>query len=475
MLLIFNIVLCGVTAVIYVRYAILKSNKNKDNALLQKLERYLLDLVNAYAKSDDIHKALENSLIPYSKDLRAEIQKINDASRSAGFSDEAAYYIRNAKNSYFALLFSLCSTIKAYGDRQINGVSLFAINLRYIKEEIRAALLRQKENHFAFMGLLELSVLPFIATPFIEGWAVGIDDGMSRFYMGATGFVSLMACFAVSVFCIIIIYELQYPTMPGIRKNRVLKRILKEPFLSLLLDTYVNRNYSRCLKKNMELKKLGEYMNIKEFLLKRMVYSCMSVFLTVIIGLAYMFFVGTRGMLFLLLISLIAGVMGFMLPEFSLKVLYGRAVIKKMEEVILFETFIMIVRQYGRITVEEILHWMEHFSVMFREPLEKAVDEYPQNRSNSLWDLKEELSFEPADRLVDALISCDEIPVSKAFYDLDGEREYDLNQYKTVLETQAREKAALAKFLAFMPFAAVISMRLIIPFVMDGFTKMSVY
>ncbi|MCR5388200.1 MAG: hypothetical protein K6E56_03020 [Lachnospiraceae bacterium] len=475
MLLIFNIVLCAAAVLFYVRYAFLKNNKNKDNVLLQKLERYLLDLVNEYAKSDDIHKALENSMLSYSKDLRTEVQRLNDASRSESFSDEAAYYIKTAKNSYFALLFSLCSTIKAYGDRQINGVSLFAINLRYIKEEIREALIREKESHFAFIGLLELSVLPFIVTPFIEKWALSIDDGMRRFYTGATGFLSLLACFAMSIFCIAVIYELQYPTMPGAKKNAFLKRLLRETAISSALDSYVNKNYARCLKKNKELKKLGEYMNIKEFLLKRILFAAMGAALVLAIGFVYIIIVGPKGAVFLLPLAVIAGVGGFMMPELTLKVLYGRAVVKKMEEVILFETFIMIVKQYGRITVEEILHWMEHFSVIFKEPLEKALDEYPEDRTAALEGLKEELSFEPADRLTDALISCDEISISKAFYDLDGEREYDLNQYKTVLETQAKEKAALAKFLAFMPFAAVLALRLIIPFVMVGFTKMSVY
>ncbi len=475
MLLIFNIVLCVAAALTYTYYALLKHNRNKDDMLLQKLERYLLDLVNEYAKSDDIHKALEDSMLSYSKDFRAEIQKLNMAAMSDSFSDEAAYYIKTAKNSYFGLLFSLCSTIKAYGDRQLNGVSLFAINLRHIKEEIRAALIREKENHFSFMGLMELSVLPFIATPFIEKWALSIDEGMAHFFTGARGFLSVTICFAVSILCVVLVYELQYPTMPGSRDNAFLKQILKKSSVSSALDSYVNRNYARCLKKNKELKRLGEYMNIKEFLLKRIVYAFIGATAGFLLGVVYFLIAGTKGTLFLIPAVFIAGAVSFMLPEITLRVLYGRAVVKKMEEVILFETFILIVKQYGRITVEEILHWMEHFSVMFKEPMEKAHDEYPENRTAALLHLKEELSFEPANRLIDALISCDEISVSRAFYDLEGEREYDLNQYKTVLYTQSKEKAALAKFLAFVPFALVLALRLIIPFVLDGFTKMNIY
>ena len=89
--------------------------------------------------------------------------------------------------------------------------------------------------------------------------------------------------------------------------------------------------------------------------------------------------------------------------------------------------------------------------------------------------LKEELGCEAVKKLVDALIACDEIPVAQAFYDIEGERAYDMEQYRKKEEAAQREKAALARVIAFLPFVAVLALWMIVPFVLEGLTQLVSY
>lgn len=148
---------------------------------------------------------------------------------------------------------------------------------------------------------------------------------------------------------------------------------------------------------------------------------------------------------------------------------------QKSEETLRFETLILIVMHHSVITVEEILRWMERFSVVFSRALQRAVDDFSYRRRESLEQLKEDLAYEPAKKLVDALIVCDDIPVARAFYDLEGERAYHMEQHRQKAESLQREKAAFARVIAFLPFVALLALRLVVPFVLEGLMQLNSY
>ena len=118
---------------------------------------------------------------------------------------------------------------------------------------------------------------------------------------------------------------------------------------------------------------------------------------------------------------------------------------------------------------------MERFSSVFSRALQRAVDDFSYRRRESLEQLKEDLAYEPAVKLVEALIVCDDIPVSQAFYDLEGERAYHMEQHRQKAESLQREKAAFARVIAFLPFVALLALRLVVPFVLEGLMQLNSY
>ena len=89
--------------------------------------------------------------------------------------------------------------------------------------------------------------------------------------------------------------------------------------------------------------------------------------------------------------------------------------------------------------------------------------------------LKEDLGYEPARKLVDALLACDDLPVAQAFYDIEGERAYNMESFQQKALDFQREKAAFARIIAFLPFVAVLVLRLVVPFVLEGLTQLNRY
>ena len=474
-MLIFNVMLDAALVLLWLLIMRRQRQQRAQERLLAEQELFLNRLLEQYGRCQDLSEALEESASDCESVLQHEVMRLMQALMADGFSEEAGIYTRGAKNAYFVLLFTLCQTIRSFGDMHIRGVSLFAHNIRYIKEEVRIELLRRQEGRYAFLGLTVLSVLPFFFTLPIRFWSNSVTMDMNRYYSGAYGFTILIVCFFLTGICAFFVQELQYPGIRGISADVLEKRLLSLTLFRGLIDRHIARHYSRYLKKNEALKALQGFGNIREFLVKKLLAAAGLVLLFCMLTAGSLLFGGSCGRGALLAGASLSAVAGYLLPDAWVIILQARVERQKMEETMRFETLILIVMNYGQITVEEILRWMECFSLVFSRAFQRAVDDFSYQRREALEKLREELAYEPVKKLVDGLIACDEIPVVQAFYDMEGERAYDMEQYKKKGEAAQREKAALARVIAFLPFVTVLALWMIVPFVLEGLTQLGSY
>lgn len=478
-----NVVLDLVVGLFWLLLVARRRTERAQELMLGELEHFLTELADQYARCADLREALEQSAQRCGRQLRCEVLELVDA-----FERDLSYDrmggIAQTKNTYMLLLFSLCHTIRMYGDMQIGGVSLFIYNIRYIKEEVRMELLRRQEGRYAFLGLVSLAILPFFVCIPIQAWSHSVSASLDRFYVGTYGFVTLMVCFWLTVICAVAVQELQYPTMADGTGPTLAQRLLQIPFISSVVDRRIALRYSRYLRKNEQLKVLQGYGNIREFLVKKILSMtvCVCLFGGLLIGYRIVWRsqrMTAGGHAFGIpagcILTGAAAAIGYFLPDARVTILRARVEYQKMEETLRFETLILMVMHYSRMTVEELLRWMERFSVVFSRALQRAVDDFSYHRRESLLQLKRDLGYEPARKLVDALLVCDDIPIAQAFYDVEGERAYNMESFKQKALDLQREKAAFARVIAFLPFVSVLVLRLVVPFVLEGLMQLGQY
>jgi len=175
------------------------------------------------------------------------------------------------------------------------------------------------------------------------------------------------------------------------------------------------------------------------------------------------------------LFFLCAVFVGTLLPELALALCRWNVEQKKMEETLRFETMILALMNYPEITVEDILSWLESFAELFRRALERAVDSFSYNRQQALSQLREDAGYEPVGRIADALAGCDEVRIQDAFLNMEAERNYYMDQYRQKINAWTGERAAIARVTAYVPFVMVLAFKLVIPFVAQGLSQMSMY
>ena len=144
------------------------------------------------------------------------------------------------------------------------------------------------------------------------------------------------------------------------------------------------------------------------------------------------------------------------------------------DEVMQFETIILMLMRIERVNVEIILEWLERYSNIFYEQISKCVNNYESGPWEALEDLKNDITYEPLITIVESLqAAVEKIPIKDAFDELDSERDYYQEKRKESNDRLIKRKGMIGKVIGFAPMVCLFVGYLIIPLVFIGFTSMS--
>lgn len=177
---------------------------------------------------------------------------------------------------------------------------------------------------------------------------------------------------------------------------------------------------------------------------------------------------------FEMLLAMVFALVGYNLPIW---LLYFQARMRKMEmedEVIQFQTIILMLMRIERVNVEMILEWLERYSNIFKEPLAKCINNYESGSWEALEQLKDDVNYKDFIRIVESLqAAVEKIPIADAFDELDSEREYYQAKRKESNERLISKKGMIGKVIGFAPMVCLFVGYLIIPLVLIGLTSMN--
>jgi hypothetical protein len=167
---------------------------------------------------------------------------------------------------------------------------------------------------------------------------------------------------------------------------------------------------------------------------------------------------------------------GYWVPILSLGIMARARKIDMEDEVSQFQTIILMLMHMNRIHVQEILEWMEAFSVHFKEPLQKCILNFSSGPYEALEQLKEEVGFSPLLAIIDNLqLASSDLEVSKAFEELENEMSFNRETRKDSNERIVEKKKNLGNMIGFLPVYMMIILYLIIPMVVSGMNSISAF
>ena len=166
----------------------------------------------------------------------------------------------------------------------------------------------------------------------------------------------------------------------------------------------------------------------------------------------------------------------YMMPTF---ILYVKNKIREMEkenEIMQFQSIILMLMYIDRIDVQTILEWLSRFSYAFKEPIETCLNNYESGAEKALDDLYEAVPYKDFQRIVEQLKSAVErIPVRAAFDELETERAFFYERRKEGNQRLIQKKVTMRKTLGFTPMVLLIGGYLVAPLMIVSIMQMMSY
>lgn len=164
-----------------------------------------------------------------------------------------------------------------------------------------------------------------------------------------------------------------------------------------------------------------------------------------------------------ILLTVLSGFIGFMIPYCLL--LYQKSIMKmNMEdEVIQYQTLVLILMHVSGTTVDVILEWMERFANCFKTTITECIINLERDQEEAIQAMKDKETFPPFRKFVSCLLNIDKVGILSAFEKVDVDRKYYQQKREQDNNILMKQKASLGSFLAMAPVYITVIGYMILP------------
>lgn len=166
---------------------------------------------------------------------------------------------------------------------------------------------------------------------------------------------------------------------------------------------------------------------------------------------------------FALLVAMACAVGGFLAPIGYLKIKTSVIDARKEEEVVRFQSLMLILMHMGGMTTETILEWLSKFSYCFRESIETCILNSANGINKAIEDMKDEELFTPFRNFCDNLLLIDKVGVEAAFEEIEVSRENFLENRKITTDQNIKNRSSIAGVVAYTPFIMLVIFFILVP------------
>ena len=177
---------------------------------------------------------------------------------------------------------------------------------------------------------------------------------------------------------------------------------------------------------------------------------------------------------FEVLLAVVFMIVAYMAPIWIMHFQLKMRQMEMEDEVMQFQTIILMLMRIERVNVEIILEWLERYANIFKEPISRCVNNYEAGAWEALEELKNATNYQQFIRIVESLqAAVEKIPIRDAFDELDSERDYYQAKRRESNDRLIAKKARIGKLIGFTPMVVMFVGYLIVPLVVIGLTSMT--
>ena len=230
-----------------------------DTKLLKQQIDFFAEIRHAYHEFNMVEEAIYEVSQNDELEVSRQGEKIYEILISDDPETELEKYYDVAPNSYLKEFAGISYLTREFGDRTIDGASLYLKNLNNITQEMQLEILKRDKLDYVFQSLSVIAMLPVLFLQPLRNWAVSNFSFTSQFYDGKLGLIAQIALIIATLICYILTRKLK--DSGAIKDeykdpNNVWQaKIYKKPLVKKIVDLFIPKEKSREYRKIVKLMK----------------------------------------------------------------------------------------------------------------------------------------------------------------------------------------------------------------------------
>lgn len=255
-----------------------------DNKLLEQQIEFFSEIRHAYHEFNMVEEAIYQVAQDDEKpEMSRQAEKIYEILISDDPESELEKYYDIAPNSYLKEFAGISYLTKEFGDRKINGASLYLKNLNNITQEMQLEILKRSKLDYTFQSLAVIAILPMLAIEPIKNWAISQFSFTEAFYNGKSGMIMQVLLLIITFVCYILTRKLKDNGSTAMNtkntENPWQAKIYKNGFIKKLVDLFIpNKGTKEYREINEKMKQAASKDKIEWLFINR-ILLCVTIFL----------------------------------------------------------------------------------------------------------------------------------------------------------------------------------------------------
>ncbi len=551
--------------VLHETFVDLMVNKLEDKVLKQQLD-FFSEVRHYYHEYGMVEEAVYEASQSIGTEIAVQGTAIYDMLVANNSEDELEKYYDTAPNRFLKAFAGISYLTKEFGDRKVDGASLYLKNVNNITQELQLEILKRDKIDYIFQSLSFIAIAPLFVMNALKSWALDTFAITSMFYDGKAGKIVEIVILLAGFLCYNLLRRIKENNdrikVTNSKPNRWQAKVYKIPVIEWIVDRLMPRaGTAQFVKENQLLIDTQSSLKLEWVYINR-ICAAIVAFVAMLFLMNYLHIFATEQIytqpttdsmsfgslsaseekkaneltefdnyfiekykdqeitqkdlvVFILnttdinnnftneeaanaaadrilekietvnneyvkpaemIIALIVGLIGYFVPMIVLKFQKKMRQLEMENEIMQFQTLILMLMRIERISVQDILEWLERFSNIFKPAISTCLNNFEAGGWKALEQLREETGFEPFIKIIKNLQSAvDKIPIVDAFDELESERAFFQEKRKEANERLISKKSMYGKIIGFAPMILLFVAYLIVPLIYVSMTFMGEY
>lgn len=217
-----------------------------DTNILKEQIEFFAEIRHAYHEFNMVEEAIYQISQDDEKNISRQGEKIYEILISDDPEMELEKYYDIAPNSFLKEFAGISYLTKEYGDRKVDGASLYLKNINNISQEMQLEILKRDKLNYVFQSLAVISIAPILMLEPLKNWSISNFAFTSEWYLGKSGMIVQILILILTFVCYILTRKLKDNGSTNVstknQENPWQAKIYKNPVCKKIIDLFIPKD-----------------------------------------------------------------------------------------------------------------------------------------------------------------------------------------------------------------------------------------